>query len=24
LLSEYLKPDFKPQVIVDPLINKMA
>uniref|UniRef100_A0A0E0LKQ8 Beta-ureidopropionase n=1 Tax=Oryza punctata TaxID=4537 RepID=A0A0E0LKQ8_ORYPU len=22
LLSEYLKPDFKPQVIVDPLINK--
>jgi len=24
LLSEYLKPDFKPQVIVDPLINKRA
>ncbi|XP_066390798.1 beta-ureidopropionase-like [Miscanthus floridulus] len=24
LLSEYLKPDFKPQVIVDPLINKKA
>jgi beta-ureidopropionase len=24
LLSEYLKPDFKPQVILDPLINKRA